>query len=141
MTEWLYFYKHYQVNIRVGEIFSCLISINSPTRFARRGIISRFYSLSIVAVLLLRTDFSNPIHYYYPGTLQHEATTRFESGSAGQESAALSSVLSHPTSHSFSFLYSGDIKFREYSNYTSFFLKSMLTLVVQTYTKTNFKAL
>ena len=25
-------------SIRVGEIFLCLISINSPTRFARRGI-------------------------------------------------------------------------------------------------------
>ena len=31
--------RHSRVpSIRVGEIFLCLISINSPTRFARRGI-------------------------------------------------------------------------------------------------------
>ena len=59
-------------------------------------IISRFYSLSIVAVLLLRTEFSNPIHYCWPGMLQHEAMTRFKPGSAGSEAIALSSVLSHP---------------------------------------------
>ena len=33
--------------IRVGEIFLCLISINSPARFARRGIISSFSELEL----------------------------------------------------------------------------------------------
>ena len=41
MTEWQSDRHSMVLSIRVGEIFLCLISINSPTRFARRGITSQ----------------------------------------------------------------------------------------------------
>ena len=55
--------KHPRVlSVRVGEIFLCLISINSPTRFARRGIILKcnclYQSLWYSCNFKINTSFS-----------------------------------------------------------------------------------
>ena len=55
------------LSMRVGEIFWCLISINSPTRFARRGIIKMLKNIISASEQCPKCRFTlrNALHFVY----------------------------------------------------------------------------